>query len=119
MYSKRDRKYLNLACRLAEQSSANKRHGCVIVKGGRVISTAYNAYINKPHFVSPEHMDRCSVHAEVAALRKVKGSTKGATIYVARLNNRGEERYSAPCEDCSSVLDERGIRKVVYTVWTQ
>lgn len=119
MYSKRDRRYLNLACRLAEQSTATKRHGAVIVKGGRVISKAYNAYINKPFFTSPEHMDRCSVHAEVAAIRKAKGSLKGATIYVARLNARGEERFSAPCDDCTSILNDRGIRKVVYTVWNQ
>lgn len=113
--TKRDRAWLDFAVRVAHNSDANKRHGCVIVKGGNVLSTGYNKYVNKPFFVSPEHMDRCSVHAEVAAIRKARGKVKGATIYVARINNRGEERMSAPCSGCQTELDRYGIRKAVWT----
>jgi pyrimidine deaminase RibD-like protein len=110
---------LRLATELAYTSKANKRHGCVIIKGGRCVGKGINKYVNKPYFVSPQHMDRCSVHAEVAAIRSSRCSLKGATIYVARINNKGQERYSAPCEKCQPVLAQYGIRKVVYTVWTQ
>jgi deoxycytidylate deaminase len=103
---------------LAHRSTAVKRHGAVIIKGGRVIGCGYNKYTNKPFFVSPEHQQHyCSTHAEVAAIRSSKANLRGATVYVARINKRGEERFSAPCSNCQAELDKNGIRKVVYTVW--
>jgi tRNA(Arg) A34 adenosine deaminase TadA len=113
--SKRDRAWLDRAVALARLSTANKRHGCIIVKGGRPIGRGYNKYVNKPFFTSQEHMSRCSIHAEIAAIRNVRGSLRGATIYVARINNRGEERYSRPCESCQAVMHKYGIRKAVWT----
>jgi len=117
--SNKDKIWLGQATQLAFTSKAYKRHGCVIVKGGRVLGKGINKYVNKPYFVSSFHMDRCSVHAEEAAIRNSGGSLKGATIYVSRINNRGEERYSAPCNKCQKVMEKYGIRKVVCTVWTQ
>lgn len=113
--SKRDAAWLEYAIKLAHTSVANKRHGCVIVKGGSVIGTGVNKYINKPYFVSPEHINRCSIHAEVAAIRNAGGRVKGATIYVARINNSGETRYSAPCSKCQKELARYGIRKAIWT----
>lgn len=101
--------------RVALSSNAVKRHGAVIVKGGSVMGVGYNKYVNSPFKVSEEHMNRCSVHAEVAAIRNAGGNVKGATLYVARINNRGESRYSAPCSKCQKVLDDSGIRKAVWT----
>jgi pyrimidine deaminase RibD-like protein len=74
-----------------------------------------NKYVNSPFKVSQEHMHRCSIHAEVAAIRNAGGNVRGATIYVARINNRGETRFSAPCHKCQRVLDDYGIRKAVWT----
>lgn len=101
--------------RLAERSTATKRHGCVIVKGGSVIGTGVNKYVNKPYFVSEEHMHRCSIHAEVAAIRNANGNVRGATVYVARINNRGEPKMSAPCERCQYELERYGVRKAIWT----
>lgn len=91
------------------------KHGAVIVKGGSVISIGINKNRNHPTVVSSEHIKtHCSVHAEIDALRKVK-SAKGATIYVARSNKRGQDRLSRPCDRCHDAIREAGIRKVVYT----
>jgi len=91
------------------------KHGAVIVKGGRVISIGINKNRNHPTVVSSEHIKtHCSVHAEVDALRKVRNA-KGATIYVARVNKRGQDRLSRPCDRCHTAIREAGIRKVVYT----
>jgi len=91
------------------------KHGAVIVKGGRVIGVGINKNRNHPTIVSSEHIkDHCSVHAEIDALRKVK-NVKGATIYVARINKRGEDRMSRPCNNCHNQIEKSGIRKVVYT----
>lgn len=83
-----------------------------------MVGCGYNKYVNRPFFTSPEHMDRCSIHAEVAAIRNAGSRLKGATIYVARVNNRGEVRYSKPCSKCQVVLDSYGIRKAIWTTYT-
>lgn len=91
------------------------KHGSVIVKGGRVISTGINKERSHPRIVSSEHIkDHCSVHAEVDAIKKAK-DVSGATIYVARVNRRGEARDSRPCKRCYEVIRKNGIKKIVYT----
>jgi deoxycytidylate deaminase len=91
------------------------KHGSVIVKGGRVISTGVNKERSHPRIVSSEHIKQhCSVHAEVDAIKRAK-DVSGATIYVARVNRRGEQRDSRPCSRCYEAIKESGIRKIVYT----
>jgi deoxycytidylate deaminase len=91
------------------------KHGSVIVKGGRVISTGVNKERSHPRIVSSEHIkDHCSVHAEVDAIKKAK-SVSGATIYVARVNKRGAARDSRPCKRCFEAIKSNGIKKIIYT----
>jgi deoxycytidylate deaminase len=91
------------------------KHGSVIVKGGRVISTGVNKERSHPRIVSSEHIKQhCSVHAEVDAIKRAKDVT-GATIYVARVNRRGEQRDSRPCNRCYEAIKNSGIKKIVYT----
>lgn len=91
------------------------KHGAVIVKGGRVISIGINKNRNHPTVVSAEHIKtHCSIHAEIDALRKVSNA-KGATIYVARVNKKGQDRMSRPCDRCHDAISDAGIRKVIYT----
>ena len=91
------------------------KHGAVIVKGGRVLSTGVNKERNHPLIVSSEHIKtHCSVHAEVDALKKA-GDVRGATMYVARVNKTGQERNSRPCKYCYANIKKSGIKKIVYT----
>jgi len=91
------------------------KHGSVIVKGGRVISTGVNKERSHPRIVSSEHIKQhCSVHAEVDAIKRAK-DVNGATIYVARVNRRGEQRDSRPCNRCYEAIKNSGIKKIVYT----
>ena len=91
------------------------KHGAVIVKGGRVLSVGINKFRNHPLIIQPEIIKTvCSVHAEVDALRKIKDA-RGATIYVARVNNRGAERMSRPCNYCYDAIRKAGISKIIYT----
>lgn len=113
--SKRDRSYLSLALNAAQSSECRMKHGAVVVKGGRVISIGINKNRNHPTIVSSEHIkDYCSVHAEADALRKIRDA-KGATLYVARANKRGQERLSRPCNRCYKLIVNAGINKIVYT----
>lgn len=91
------------------------KHGSVIVRGGRVISTGMNKDRSHPRIVSSEHIkDHCSVHAEIDAIKKAR-DVSGATIYVARVNKRGSARDSRPCNRCYEVIKNNGIKKIIYT----
>jgi tRNA(Arg) A34 adenosine deaminase TadA len=99
--------------KLAETSEENMKHGCVIVLGGSVQAVGVNKRTNDPYTHKQLHW--LSEHAEMAALRRCK-RTKGAVLYVARVNKRGEERMSKPCPKCAKLLKDAGIKKVVYTI---
>ena len=112
--SRRDHRFLEIALNLANSSECSNKHGAVLVKGGRIISTGVNRFKNHPQNMSPEHIKSCSVHAEIDSLRKVT-SARGGTIYVARVDRLGVPALSRPCEACYEALVEAGISKIIYT----
>lgn len=116
MLSKRDKAYLNVARYFATKSSARNTHGAVIVKGGRVVGTGFNRNRNHPMIVSPERIKTdCSTHAEESAIRDAGYDVKNAVIYVARVNRHGEDRDSEPCPRCLNLINQSGIKRIVYT----
>lgn len=104
------------AARCASRSSERMKHGAVIVSGHTVLTVYPNSYRNHPTCV-PDRLDGASVHAEAAAIAAVRDKNKlrGATIYVARVNNQSVWRYSKPCDSCETLIREYGIRRVVHT----
>lgn len=116
MLSKKDKAFLSVARYFATKSSARNTHGAVLVKGGRVIGTGYNRNRNHPRIVSPEHIKSdCSVHAEESAIRDAGYDVKNAILYVARVNKHGQDRDSKPCPRCLDLIEESGIKRVIYT----
>lgn len=116
MLSNREKAFLSVARYLATKSESRHRHGAIVVKGGSVIGTGYNKDKNHPDYVSPEHIkSHCSVHAEIDAIRDAKWRVKGAVLYVARVNNHGQDRNSKPCDRCMVIIEETQIKKVIYT----
>jgi pyrimidine deaminase RibD-like protein len=114
--SNSEKAYLATARYFASKSKSNKRHGAIVVKSGSVVGTGFNKNRNHPLFVSPEHIkSHCSRHAEVEALKEAGGNADGAVLYVARVNNQGQDRNSRPCNLCEEVIKESKIKKVIYT----
>jgi deoxycytidylate deaminase len=117
MLSKKEKKFINLAKLLAEHSIEKQKHGAVVVKSGRVVGTGFNKFKNHPRVIEELFIKKyCSRHAEEVAIRQAGIHSKGATLYVARINNSGISRNSKPCEECSNLIDDAGIKKVVYTI---
>lgn len=118
MLSNRDRSYLSVARYFATKSVARNTHGAVVVKGGRVLGTGWNKNRNHPAVVSPEHIKTdCSYHAEEVAIREAgEDNVRGAVIYVARVNKNGNDRDSKPCPKCASLIEQVGIKRVVFTM---
>lgn len=115
--SNKQKSLLNLATKVAATSELAQRHGAVIVKNGRVLALGVNkqknADINTPYAVNaPEYF---TVHAEADAINRAR-NIKGATIYIARVNKNGEERFSRPCDSCAEAIRKAGIRTVIYTL---
>lgn len=118
--SSRDRAFLEVARHLASRSTEPNKHGAVLMRGGRVLSTGINSKRNDPLVVASEHIKSgCSEHAEAAAFRRAAGKSedhlKGATLYVARVNNHGQDRDSRPCPACMELIRLYKVKKVVYT----
>lgn len=115
--SRKQKSMLSLAVKVSATSELAQQHGAVVVKNGRVLALGVNkqknADINTPFAVNaPEYF---TVHAEVDAINRA-ANTQGATIYIARINKQGEERYSRPCDNCAEVIRKAGIRTVIYTL---
>ncbi len=117
--SRRHQRHINLATRMAEQSTyGTLKHGAVLVKGGSVV----NASCNKNNFCSfgkrfrSRSEGRATLHAELGTILGLdRRVTRGTTVYVVRINRKGEHRMSKPCQMCESALRHCGVSKVYYT----
>jgi deoxycytidylate deaminase len=65
--SKKDLKFIDKAKYISKKSNMLMKHGCIVVKNNKIISTGYNNYRNrfKDNFIK----ESCSCHAEMHALR--------------------------------------------------
>ena len=106
-----DKAYLRMASTWSELSHCSRKQvGAIIVKKGMIISDGFNG--------TPSGFDNCCendagethwyvLHAEANAILKVAKSThncNGATLYLTL----------SPCKDCSKLVVQSGIERVVY-----
>lgn len=115
--SRKQRSFLDIAVRMAESSEVSFKHGAVIVRSGSVLAMGVNKWkaAEKPDVPTYEYNENISIHAEIDALSRCS-DPDGATIFIARVNKRGEERMSRPCMNCEKAIIKAGIKKVVYTL---
>lgn len=107
-----DKRYLRMASIWAENSYCKRRQvGALIVKDQMIISDGYNGTPSGFENVCENEQNVTLpyvLHAEANAITKVaasSNSSKGATIYVT----------SAPCIECSKLIIQSGIVRVVYS----
>ncbi|HLU87653.1 MAG TPA: dCMP deaminase family protein [Taishania sp.] len=108
-----DLAYLKMAKTWSQLSHCKrKKVGAIIVKDDMIISDGYNG--------TPSGFDNCCenqagethwyvLHAEANAILKVAKSTnvcKNATLYLTL----------SPCKDCSKLILQSGISRVVYAM---
>ncbi|OIQ17684.1 MAG: CMP deaminase [Flavobacterium sp. MedPE-SWcel] len=109
--NKYDKAYLRIAREWSQLSYCNrKKVGAIIVKDRMIISDGYNG--------TPSGFENCCeddenltkwyvLHAEANAILKVARSTQScenATLYITM----------SPCKDCSKLIHQSGIKRVVY-----
>lgn len=107
-----DRRYLEMAMIWAKNSYCKRRQvGALIVKGRMIISDGFNGTPSGFENICEDEVTGKTkpyvLHAEANAITKVaksNNSSEGATLYVT----------SSPCMECSKLIIQAGIRRVVY-----
>jgi deoxycytidylate deaminase len=90
--------------------------GAVLVQHGTPIAVGFNRVKSHPKWVSALN---ATVHAEVSALITAgKCDVRGAVVFVYREHKNGLPAMARPCANCMTILAERGIKRVIYSVNT-
>jgi deoxycytidylate deaminase len=106
-------KFFDLAKKISKLSDHKNFHiGCVIVRGGKVISVGTNKVKTHPKSRHPFF----SLHAEMAAILLAKQDLKHCEMYVFRALRDSTLALSKPCQYCLEMITEAGIKEVHYTV---
>ncbi len=107
-----DRRYLQMADTWAQNSYCKRRQvGALLVKNQMIISDGYNGTPSGFENVCEDENNKTKpyvLHAEANAITKVAksgNSSNGATLYVT----------SSPCLECSKLIIQAGIKRVVFT----
>jgi len=107
-----DCRYMRMAKIWAENSYCIRRQvGALIVKDKMIISDGYNGTPSGFENICEDENNTTKpyvLHAEANAITKVArsyNSSEGATLYVT----------SSPCIECSKLIIQAGIRRVVYS----
>lgn len=118
------RKYIEKCLILARKSNLTQKHGCVLVKNKRIISSGYNFKIQEAFIQKQDNIAKktiFSVHAEISTIKKVKNQNLSeCDMYIVRLGPESQTcnhvKYSHPCKVCHSYIQKFNIRKVYYSV---
>lgn len=116
MLSNTQKAYMNVARYMAAKSVLRHKHGAVVVKSGRILGSGFNKSRNHPDVIMEgRHRLDCGYHAEAVALKEAGEKARGAVLFVARINRRGQDMLSRPCTNCQKLIEEHGVKKIVYT----
>ncbi|MBM4128806.1 MAG: cytidine deaminase [Nitrospira sp.] len=115
----------------ARATCLRRRYGAVITQDNIIVSTGYNGApsgmkdclevgkctrkeLQIPH---GERYELChSVHAEAnAIIRASVDELRGATIYIAGIDDDSGDCYAEPCMMCKRMILNAGIGKVVFS----
>src|SRR4030042_6053476 len=106
-----DRRYLEMALIWSKNSYCKRRQvGALIVKEKMIIADGYNGTASGFENVCEDESNKTKpyvLHAEANAITKVaksNNSSEDSTLYVT----------SSPCMECSKLIIQSGIRRVVY-----
>lgn len=108
---KRDHLYMKMARTWAENSYCVRRQvGALMVKENMIISDGFNGTPSGFENVCEDENNVSKpyvLHAEANAITKIarsNNSSNGATIYIT----------ASPCMECSKLIIQSGIKRVVY-----
>lgn len=126
--SRNDYRFMEMATATAKSSDCKYLHGAIIVVKGRPLIAAPNidhrrfptsrySHLIQQHFSSAakERRERSdSIHAECHCILKARCDLRGAVLYSARVNRKGDYAASLPCAACWQMIQIVGIKTIVW-----
>jgi tRNA(Arg) A34 adenosine deaminase TadA len=109
-------KYLSFTLREPKYSMT----AMVFDRRGRLLSIGKNSYI-KTHTLQAKagaavgNPNRIFLHAEIAALTKLKDWDKAHRIVITRYTKEGKPACAKPCPACMWVIRQTGIKEIEHT----
>ena len=105
------RAYLRMATEWAKLSHCERRQvGAIIVKNNIIIADGYNG--------TPSGFENCCEDSNGDTHWYVLHAEANAILKLAKSNNRGQNSTLyitlSPCKDCSKLILQAGIKRVVY-----
>lgn len=114
LHTNSDARYISIAIEEAHKSILRAKLGCVAVVSGKIVARGYNNY--QTHSRDGLIKKVCSCHAEIAVLRKcLRRNINGKiNLYVIRVTHDGDFACSAPCMQCTEVMQDFNIKNITY-----
>ena len=112
--SKQDMKFITEAIQESEKSDVRMRHGCILVKNGKIIGRGHNyksGSVDEDIFTRHAEID--AIHNANIANKKHKISFKNVVLYVIRYKSKFLN--SEPCYHCLLKIKELQIKRVIYS----
>lgn len=106
-----DKAYLRMATEWAKLSHCKRRQvGAIIVKNNIIIADGFNG--------TPSGFENCCEDSNGRTHWYVLHAEANAILKLAKSNNRGQNSTLyitlSPCKDCSKLILQAGIKRVVY-----
>lgn len=110
-------KWFRVAKKEAKKSTYKHKLGACVVKGGSVVSKGHNEIRYCATGANKYSEWRESLHAERAALSKLKKSEiTGSSVFVVRVTEEQKWALAKPCSQCMYMLRDLGVKKVVFSI---
>lgn len=119
MIKRYDKVHLNTLKKIAkniQHDSLKYRHAALLGMKRKIISLGINKEKTHPLQDQYKHSEHCRwVHAEIDCLSNTEVPSKH-TLYVIRLNGKGNIADSKPCDGCMRFMSDKQIKRVVYSI---
>lgn len=124
MNSDKIERFINVACKEAQKSTMEKKHGSVLVYRNKIIGSGYNYFTpssGRIHSKRPDNLEsgRFSIHAEVSCIRSVEPEKRKyipeSILIVVRIDSERNYTQSKPCKNCCRVIEKYKIKKIIHS----
>lgn len=117
--SKRARKFIDLAARVASNSSDTEfQIGAVLIRGKNIISTGWNQG-SKTHPMQYRMYPQrpgTGLHAEIHTLQGLRPyDVAGSDLYICRVRSSGDYGLSKPCDRCMVILRDYSVKRIFFS----
>jgi hypothetical protein len=111
-------------CLQPQKRSGRSFHASFAFSKSKIVGIGWNSYddLHLEHRFGKYHPTRggenyiASRHSETQLLRRLKIPTKDLIITNVRIGKNGEILNAKPCANCQRCLDERGYKRILYSI---